>query len=101
MAWLLVLIVQVGHEDFCAAPNSSTVLYIHDVRRRFNRSLQGLDLGGAEWVRISSNILAGRKMLACDSQPLGFKSVVLSWHGVKMQLKCVSWMAGCAFLCAV
>lgn len=90
MAWLLVLTVQVGQEDFCAAPNSSPVSYILYVKGRFDGSLQGLDLGGAEWVSISSNILAGRKMLVCYSQPLGFKSVLLSRCGVKMQLKCVS-----------
>lgn len=78
MAWLLVLIVQVGHEDFCTAPNSSPVSYVRYVKGRFDGSLQGLDLGGAEWVRVSSNVLAGRKMLACYSQPLGFKRILLS-----------------------
>jgi len=68
VAWLLVLILQVGHKDFYAAPNSSPVSYVRYVKGRFDGSLQGLDLGGAEWARVSSNVLAGRKML-CVLQP--------------------------------
>lgn len=65
------------------------VSYVLYVKGRFDGSLQGLDLRGAEWVRVSSNILAGRKMLVCYSQPLGFKSIVSSRYRAKMQLKCV------------
>lgn len=74
MAWLLVLTVQVGHEDFCAAPNSSAVSYVRYVRGRFDRSLQGLDLGGAEWVRVSSMFWQGERCLRVPASRLALRA---------------------------
>lgn len=68
------------------------MLCVPYVKKRFDRDLQGLDLRGAEWVRVSCSILAGRRMLLCYRQPLGSTS----WCGVKVQLKCVSGVAACA-----
>lgn len=53
------LIVRVGHEDICAAPNSSRASSAPYVKGGFGRSWEGLDLAGAEWVR--GSLPAGRE----------------------------------------
>lgn len=92
------IVVWVGHEDICAAPNSSPASSAPYVKGGFGRSWEGLDLAGAEWVR--GSLPAGRERDAHVLQPLlGFRLVLLRFYGVKIQIKHALEMAACASVC--